>query len=243
MQKFLKFFMLLLVAVVLIGCGGEGNKINKKDYFTVINNAKQLYSESASGNIYIEIVNGDVALTTEFIYNFNGNKIDTLKHVLNSEEVKYEAYVSEGVAYVNDNGVKTKGNIFDMESEQVIRDYGFTGVTEEVFKTFDKAFVKALVLSKDEKGVATLNYDATKYQLDVEGLEGTDLDDAIDRHTNITANIKSVEVKITYENDIMTKLESTWTNNNNKVSKINIELRGTGKQTIEFPNFNDYIKR
>lgn len=245
MQKFLKFFMLLLVTICLIGCGDKGNNGGKKDkdYYQIVMNAKKEYSESASGNVYIEII-GDVTVTTEFVYNFNGNLIDTLKHVQKVGEDQYEAYVKDNVAYVNDKGVKTKANIFDMEQEQIVELYGFDGVTEEFFKTFDKAFFDALKAESDKDGVVTLNFDLNKYVLNVDGLSDEEMDEVIERHTNITENIKSIVVKITYSNDKMTKFESTWTDKNDKVSKINMELRGTGKQEITFPtDLDSYVKR
>lgn len=246
MQKFLKIFMLLLVVVGLAACGKKDDepKVEEKDYFKMVTTAKLAYSDSDSGNLFIEVVNGDVTTTTEFIYNYSSNTISTLFHEQKVGDVVQAAYVTGGVAYVNINGEKTRANIFDQEAAQIIADYGFDGVTEEIFNTFDKSFFKALVKSEDKDGVVTFTFDKDKYVLDTEGLEGDELQDAIDRNLQIVQNVKSITVTMTYENNQMTKLESVWVNNADVTSEINLELKGIAAQTITFPtDLDTYVRR
>lgn len=246
MQRVFKFLMLLLVVLGLTACkkDGQGPVDNDKDYLAMVQKARTTYSQSNSGNLFIEVINNDVVTTTEFIYNYSSNKIDTLLHEQTVGDVTTAAYVTEGVAYVNVNGEKTKGNIFDLEAVQIIEESGFNGVTEELFKTFDKSFFKALEVTEDKDGVVTFVFNKDKYVLDVEGLEGDEIEEAIDRDEKIKQNIKSIYVTMTYANGEMTKLESSWVTTADVTNQINMELKGIAAQTITFPtDLDTYVRR
>lgn len=236
MRKILKLFMLLLVVMGLSACKDKNQKTEKKDFYKMLIDTKSEYTNSKSVNVLMTLVNGDVTTTSELIYNFDGAQIVNLAQKLVDGDTVYEAYVKDGIAYVNVNGDKSKGTLFDMEAQDVINNYAFEDLTAVIFDTFDKSLMNALVVSEDKNGVARLSWDPTKYVFVSDNLSGEDLDEAMERYGNIQSNITRIDVTINYANNKVTILTSTWVDKNNKTSSISIEFRGTATQNIVYPS-------
>lgn len=245
MRKILKLLMLLLVVIGLSACKDKNPVVNNpKDYYKMLVNTQDEYEDSKSVNVLMTIVNGDVTTTSELIYNFDGTQIVNLAQKLTDGNTTYAAYVKDGLAYVNVNGNKSKGTLFDMEAQDVIENYSFNAMTAVIFNTFDKSLMQALVVSEDKDGEAKLTWDPTKYVFVSDGIDENDLDKAMERYSSIQSNITKIDVTIKYADNKVTKLTSTWVDKDNKTSNINIEFRGTGTQTIEYPSdLNTYQNR
>lgn len=244
MQKIFKVLMLLLVVVGLTACNNKKPQDESKDYLKMITDTKKEYTDSDSVNVYITVETNNVTTTNELIYNFDGTSIVSLAHKLVDGDTVYEAYVKEGLAYVNVNGDKSKGTLFDMEAEEVINNYAFAEVTEAVFDPFDKSLMKAMVTDEDKDGVAKLTWDASKYVLVTDGLTGDEVDKAMARFTDIQSKMAEIKLTINYSNNKVTKLESTWKTKDNKTSTITIEFKGTGTQTVTYPaDLESYANR
>lgn len=237
MKRLVVSFMLLLMVLVFAGCKPKEQPVEftPQDVMAYLANTKAAYSNSSSGNIVIDIVENDETTHMEYIYNYSGSVLESLKVVLTMGDTTMEAYVKDEVAYINVQGEKTKAALTYAEGEQIIDEFGFDALTEYVFATFDQSIFNALVIDSNEDGVVTMTWDPDKYVFLYEGLTDEEFLDADERFENISANIKAISVTVHYENDKVTKLTSTWTQNDDSVGTIAIEFKGTDEQTITYP--------
>jgi hypothetical protein len=89
--------------------------------------------------------------------------------------------------------------------------------------------------TSDEAGVVVLTWDKTKYVLITTGLDDDGILAAGERYDDVSANMKAITVTLTYADSKVTKVESSWTKNDDSVGTITVEFKGTGAQTIVFP--------
>lgn len=237
MKKIFIGFVFLLMILMVSGCVtppvDEDN--TPADYLTYLVATQAEYRDSESGNIVLEIVQDGVTTNMEYIYNYSGTTLTSLLCVLTIDDSEMAAYVTEGVAYVNINGEKTKAALTSTEGAEIVADYGFDALTAQAFKTFDVSLFNAFDIVSDEDGVVQMDWDPTKYVLISEGLTTDEFLEADERFEDISTNIKAISITIHYANERVTKIESSWTNNDDEVGTISIEFLGTTVQTITFP--------
>ncbi|HEY8444930.1 MAG TPA: hypothetical protein VIK94_02235 [Bacilli bacterium] len=244
-----KIFFILFIFLMfgLAGCKpkDKGNK-NDVDFFQYLLNTQEEYEDSESGNIKITVINEGVTTTLEYVYNYSGNVIKSLKVVLTEGDTTMEAYIKDNYSYVNIDGVKTKERFFDSESRAIIESYGFTQLTESVFDAFDKSLFGAFEVVSNENGEAQLDWNPDKYVFLDDDIQDNPEEwiKADERFRAVKDNISDITVTLKYADEKVTSLDSTWKDKDNVESKIKIEFNGTGTQTITYPSdLNEYIDR
>lgn len=246
-MKKLFFILFIFLMFGLVGCKTDkGNNKKDVDFFQYLVNTQQAYDDSSSGNIKITVTDEGVTTTLEYVYNYNGNVISSLKVVLTEGDSTMEAYIKDNYSYVNINSVKTKESFKDTDSQEIIESYGFTQLTDSVFDAFDKSLFGALEVVSNENGEAQLDWNPEKYVFIDEHLQ----DDpeawveADERYRAVKENISDITVTLKYANEKVTSIDSTWKDKDNVESRIKIEFNGTETQTITYPSdLNEYIER
>ncbi|MDD3192090.1 MAG: hypothetical protein PHP41_05015 [Bacilli bacterium] len=245
MKKFIISIVMILMIGFVSACKPTvpEDKTEPEDFLTYLVNTKAAYEASESGNIYIQLIDGDEETTLEYIYNYTGSTLTSLKVVLIAGESQLQAYVKDGVAYVDVNGEKTKDTLTSGEQSEILSDYNIVALMETAINTFDLSLLKACTITTDEAGVATLDFNKESYVFISTGLSDEEFLEADERYQNINTNIEDITLEFTYTEEGVSVLDSTWTHTDSTVSSIKIEFRGTTLQTITYPtDLDDYTE-
>lgn len=236
MKKTIVTMLCLLMAFVMVGCKKPPvvEETTPLEYLGYLTTTIDEYKNSDSGSILIEM-NTDVETSLEYIYNFTSSSIDSLLCVFESGDSVMAAYVTEEVSYINVNNEKTQTPLTVDEEETILENYGLEAMTASIFATFDQSLFNAFTVTSDEAGVVVLTWDKTKYVLITTGLDDDGILAAGERYDDVSANMKAITVTLTYADSKVTKVESSWTKNDDSVGAITVEFKGTGAQTIVFP--------
>jgi major membrane immunogen (membrane-anchored lipoprotein) len=235
MKKFLLFLVIFLM-FGLVGCGPSKKKATAETFYQYLQNTQDEYAESQSGNLKITVVSEGVTTELVYVYNYDGESIDTMKVEFTEGEDVMEAYIKEGYAYVNLNDVKTKQKFFAAEGKDIIDNYGFLSLTEIVFNFLDESLFGAFDVESNKDGEATLVWDAEKYVFLDENIPDEEFAEAEERFREIQENIVEITMTIKYEGEKVTSLDSVLKNKDNEESQLKVEFNGTDTQTIEFPS-------
>lgn len=236
MKKLFVAITFLFLAVFTVACDRTQKEEEKATKFlTYLESTIDLYENSNSGNLLIE-VEAEELTTLEYIYNYSDSSLESLLCVLERDESLLAAYVKDKVSYMNINNEKTQTPLTSAEETTIVENYGFSAMTSSIFVYFDQSLFNAFTITSNADNKVVLTWDPSKYILITEGLEGDEYIAANDRYYDVVENIKAVVLVIYYEDELVTKLESTWTKVDNSIGSINISFRGTGVQTIDYPS-------
>ncbi len=237
MKKILVTLLFLLVIIFTVGCVKPPVKeeLKPSDFLTYWNSTIATYEDATSGNILINM-ESEVTTSLEYIYNYETSSINSLLCVLERGDSVMAAYVKEGFAYINVNNEKTKMSLSNDETATILENYSLTAMAASIFAVFDKSLFNAFTITSDADGKVVLTWDPSKYVLMTDGLDDDEFLAATERFDDISENMKSIVVTITYENKLVTKIESLWTKQNDSVAKIDVTFRGIGQQTINYPS-------
>jgi len=242
MKKF-AYIILMLTLFVLVGCEPPQEQTKNEVLYDYFLDTKAAYIASKSGNISVTITEGGSTLSLEYQYNLNDTTVESMKLVLTEGQSITEAYVKDGNAYVNVNGEKTYSPL-EEEGMELISGYWFEDLTDSVFKALNKSIFYAMVVDTDSNGIAELSWDKEKFTFISEDFTDEEFLAANTRFNYVKENMKEIELTVSYENQLVTAVESTWTKLNDEVSIINIEFHGTAAQSITYPSdLNSYIER
>lgn len=236
MKKAIIAFILVLVTIVSVGCKKppEKKEIKATDFLPYLTATINQYKTASSGNILIEM-DAEEETSLEYIYNYSGTSLEGLLCVLERGDIQLGAYVKDDISYINVNNEKTKTALTLDEETNIKNNYGFEAMTADIFAVFDKSLFAAFSITGNADGVVVLTWDPTKYVLLSDGLSDDEFLEASERFDDISENIKALVVTITYANELVTKIESTWTKQDDSLGTIGISFRGTSLQTIDYP--------
>jgi len=235
-------YLLLFMVVVLAGCAKVNvDPLTLHEYFQ---NTKDAYTESDSGRVTVAITDEEGNLDYDYIYLNNETTIEEMQLLLTEGNSVIKAYVKDANAYIDVDGQKTYAPLASEAGENILAGYWFSDLTAPVFNMFDKSIFNALEINESIKGEAKLTWNKDNYTFIDDNYTPDEFIEADIRFGEVKENIKSIAVEIKYANELITSLESTWTNNDNEVTTIRIEFHGTGTHEISFPaDLNSYTER
>jgi hypothetical protein len=235
-------YLLLFMVVVLAGCGKVNvDPLTLHEYFQ---NTEETYADSNSGRVSVSIVDNEGNFEFDYIYLNNETTIEEMQLLLTEGNSVIKAYVKNKNAYINVDGQKTYAPLASEAGKDILAGYWFSDLTSPLYKMFDKSIFNALKTDESKKGEAKLTWDKDDYTFMDDNYTPDEFYEADIRFTDVKENIKSITVSIKYANELITSLESTWTNNDNEVTTITINFHGTDEHEISFPaDLNSYTER
>jgi hypothetical protein len=184
------------------------------------------YSESLTGDVMIEAVDGENILTSELMFNFNAEPgIDSMAYTLTGAETAH-VYVKEGFAYMLRNEVKTKAEMTPTEEATIINNYGFDEFVSSVAAFYSETeFFDALVFGSRVDNVLTYTLTLASYTGTVFTVAGKD----------------SITLKVYLgAEDVVLKVETLIVEGTATNYTI-LYFKGLGVQTITYPyDLNTY---
>lgn len=176
------------------------------------------YAEAEHGHVKIETNLGETEVTTELIYNFSGEAIESLMYKLSGAESAH-VYIKDGFAYMYIDEAKSKAQVTEIEAYTIINSYGFATFAAGACAFYNEdAFFTAL--SSPVKADDTLTY-----QLDLSAYNGSVFD---------TTGKDEITLAVQFANGQPVKVTIEITADET-VDKVIVHYLGTTAKTIEYP--------
>lgn len=247
-KQFALVCVLVLTAVLLVGCGGGtggggGGEIPAdftiETLKTSVTSTFEKYATADNGAYKLIISNEQGESTFESIFNFEEEQcgVISLKYVLTTEEGTISLYVQDEVGYMNMYDEFKTSQELDLDlSEEIAMDYNFSRVAELIVGLISPSFFESATLASYENNVATINLNIGTYNIDIDNAS----EDLISIFDGIKESL-SVSVSVTLDaNNEVTNVKFNVVNESTET--IELQLLGISDTEIEidFPDFSDY---
>ena len=248
--KKLLFVLVLLFAVVLVGCnkGGEkdpGKKDPEKPTIDITQVAADVqgtfnkYSIADHGSFVLTSKSGETTSKVEMVYNYSDGSLDNQSTILTDAKGTMSVYIKDSKAYINRYDLaKTVIDVKESEGEDLVEKYNFNSFVEIPMTLLNGSFFKSSEIVSQENGDVKIELNIGTYDIDME--EESEI------LTNIFDGIKekdSVTLDVFYTENAVSKILVTIVGND-VTSTIELEFRGTAEDeiAITFPDFSEYTK-
>lgn len=206
--------------------------VNSKSYTAgelknLLNSTLNQYSVATNFSIKINLNDGEKELTSEVILNKTTDQIDSLMYKLSGAETAH-VYVKDGYAYLLKDNVKTKSKLTTFEAQQILDDYNFNKMVENLTGFYNEEEFYTAVKFESNKD------DVLEFSLDLSAYNGT---------VFVTEAKDAITVKVSLVDQKVVKVE-TIVKVGEKVQLASLEFLGTTNQTITFPtDLDSYIEK
>lgn len=240
-MKKIVLYMFFVLGLFLVGCDDpviipEEKLITHEEVVSLYNDTIDKYLVSQSVGLYMVVESDSKKAEVTFNYNLNGFKISSLEYVSKSSNGNYSSYIKDSIEYVNYDGTKTQNTLSSSVESSLITQYSFINITKDFFGIFNESILNSLVVKSDKDGVVKLEWDKSKYVLNLEGLTVEEKEKATLKFNGIKDNTSSIEVNMVYNDKEILKIDSIWKKTDGKEQKLLLEFKGLDNVTINYPS-------
>lgn len=228
MKKFYSLIMLLFLALCLCACGSKGLK-DVNEAYTYLDTTVKAYEASQNVSVVVSMKNGENVLKTELQYNLGTNVEYAIK--MTDEIGEVSTVIKAGKSYLNRYGTTSSQDISGEEINEIIDNYSFEEITDDVLDVFSKAFFDASVIETSSENKVVLLCDPFAMVPDENADDYEEQEELIFSLQMLT----SLRLELEYANKQITKLVGIFEDADGNISTTTIEFVSLEVQVIDAP--------
>lgn len=228
MKKFYSLIMLLVLALCLCACGSGGLK-DVNEAYEYLNTTVEAFNNNQNVNVIVSMQQGENVLKTELKYNLGDNVEYSIK--MTDEVGEVSTIIKGGKSYLNRYGTTSVQDINSEDVNEIVENYSFDEITEDILDVFTKAFFDASVIETSLENKVVLLCDPFAIVIDESS------DDA-DEQQELIFNLQmltSLRLELEYANKQITKLVGIFEDADGNISTTTIEFVSLEVQVIDAP--------